>query len=368
MDDNNNFYMHQSQTDLPKPKKGLTSKAKQGLIVLLVMVGVLLIGVIVSTINAGVSSMDVTTTLPKLTPFSFKPNSILNISLHSPKNKVALNHSHIAVLYIEGTIQAANESYNQDWLLDTINDLGQNPQNKGLILYIDSPGGTIYHSDELYLALRDYTEYYFKPLWAYMGPLAASGGYYIACAADTIYANRNTLTGSIGVIGSSSFNIKGLLDKYGIQVTTITSGKNKAMGSMTQPLTQEQISILQSLSDEAYEQFVGIVAARRNLPLKTVKVLADGRIYSAKQAQDNKLIDYIDSLDNAIATIKDAFEVDIDVEYLHYEPTKTFKDYLWKGLSGLSARQQPLNLQGIKAELGIPSNLTFPAYYYQSVF
>ena len=105
------------------------------------------------------------------------------------KSKSSNSSGYIAELYIEGTIQTENEQYNQQWLLDTIDELKNDSNNLGTILFINSPGGTVYESDEIYLALMDYkTE---KPLWAYLGQTAASGGYYIACSAEKIIANRN---------------------------------------------------------------------------------------------------------------------------------------------------------------------------------
>ena len=122
-------------------------------------------------------------------------------------------------------------------------------------------------------------------------------------AADEIYANRNCWTGSIGVIISLT-NMKDLYDKLGIKEIDITSGKNKAMGSSGGELTEEQREILQAMVDEAYQQFVEIVAEGRGMDVKKVKKLADGRIYTAKQALNHKLIDGTSTYEDYLEKIK----------------------------------------------------------------
>lgn len=205
---------------------------------------------------------------------------------------------YVACVHIDGVIEEANEIYNQEWLLDTIQNLEDDPDNVGILLEIDSPGGTVYEADEVYLALRKYKSSG-KQLWAYFKSMAASGAYYIACAADTIYANRNTMTGSIGVIIGPSIDATVLLEKLGIKATSFVSGKNKGMLSYNNALTDEQREIMQSLVDECYEQFVAIVSQGRKMPISDVKPLADGRIYTANQAKENGLIDSIGSMQNA---------------------------------------------------------------------
>ena len=132
----------------------------------------------------------------------------------------------------------------------------------------------------------EYKEETGRPIWAYFGSQACSGGYYVAMAADKIYANRNGWTGSIGVI-ISLLNCEGLYEKLGIEEINVTSGANKSMGSAGEELTEEQREILQSLVDESYDQFVGIVSKGRKMKEDKVRELADGRLYSALQAKEN---------------------------------------------------------------------------------
>jgi protease-4 len=160
----------------------------------------------------------------------------------------------------------------------------------------------------------EYKEKTSRPVYAYFASEACSGGYYISMAADKIYANRNCWTGSIGVIVSLT-NYKELMDKLGVKEIDITSGRNKAMGSAAADLTDEQEKIIQSLVDEAYDQFTGIVSEGRNLPIDTVKKLADGRIYSAQQALDSKLIDDIMGEEDALKSFNKDFGLDEDAEY-----------------------------------------------------
>ncbi len=205
----------------------------------------------------------------------------------------------IAALYIEGTIQEENYNYDQKWLMSTIQSLTNNDNNVGLAVFINSPGGAVYQADEVYLALQNYRTTG-RPIYVYQGPMAASGGYYISCAAHKIYANRNTLTGCIGVIMGTSFDLTGLFDNLGIKSTTIHSGANKNMMNYNEPFTDEQKKIMQDMCDECYEQFVSIVAKGRGLQYHEAANLSDGRLFTAKQALEAGLIDAIDSWDNML--------------------------------------------------------------------
>lgn len=212
---------------------------------------------------------------------------------------------YISVIYITGVISEANKTYNQKWLLKKIKNAKNDKNNQGILLKIDSPGGTVYESDEAYLALEDYKLTTGRPVFAYFTSLAASGGYYIGSAADVIFANRNCLTGSIGVIAGQSIDATALMEKLGIKMTTITAGRNKNMGNYNSVLTEEQRAILQSVADEAYEQFTEIVSKARDMDISKVKELADGRIYTAKQAKENGLIDEVCSYEAAKEDIAD---------------------------------------------------------------
>ncbi len=271
-------------------------------------------------------------------------------------------NNYIAELYIEGTIQNANESYNQTWLLETINELQNDVSNIGTILFINSPGGAVYESDEVYLALKKYNET--KPLWAYLGSVAASGGYYIACSAEKIYANRNTLTGSIGVIAGQSFDLTEFFAKHGVKMNTFTAGKNKNMLNIDQPVTPEQREIMQSVADECYNQFTQIVSEGRNLSIETVKNLADGRIYTANQALNNKLIDEITSYEQAKMQMKEYFSdiPKVTFEEYKYLKEKNFYNYIFDMYSKVNGTKSETDL--IEKVIVEYSQMDYPAYIY----
>ncbi len=238
------------------------------------------------------------------------------------RNQVTLPaEEFIGVLNIVGeigetssSILNSSETYNHQLYMNYIDKMEKSDNNKGILLYVDSPGGAVYQSDELYLKLMEYKEVTNRPVWAYFASQACSGGYYIAMAADKIYANRNCWTGSIGVI-ISLVNCKKLYEKLGIKEIDITSGKNKAMGSSGLDLTEEQYDILQSLVDEAYDQFVEIVCDGRNLDEETVRKLADGRLYSALQAKEKNMIDEIGSLEDEKLAMEQETGSDADITF-----------------------------------------------------
>lgn len=286
-----------------------------------------------------------------------KSSGNITFSFHT-KNFQTKNY--IAKLCIEGVIQPENQTYNQQWLSETISTLKADKNNKGIAIFINSPGGTVYEADETYLALQDYKTTG-RPVYVYQAQLAASGGYYISCAAKKIYANRNTLTGSIGVITGSSYDLSGLYEKLGIKSETIHAGKNKNMFNMNEPVTPEQRAIMQSIADECYEQFTGIVAMNRNIPINDVKKLADGRIYTANQALKNGLIDAIGSWDNMIKDMNDnefdgkQYEI---VEY-KYNREKSLRDLVM----GKSRSESPV-AEAVETLLS-ESRIQYPAYLFR---
>jgi protease-4 len=170
---------------------------------------------------------------------------------------------------------------------------------KAVVLAIDSPGGGVFESDQVYQKILEMKKEYRKPLVVSMGSMAASGGYYIAAPADLIVANRNTLTGSIGVI-MSSYNYRQLADKIGIKEEVFKSGENKDLLNPMREATPEERQIMQSIVDESYGYFIDVVAQGRHLDRQKVIDLADGRVYTARQAQQLGLVDKIGSLDDAV--------------------------------------------------------------------
>jgi protease-4 len=169
---------------------------------------------------------------------------------------------------------------------------------KAIVLRLDSPGGAVVPSHEIYEEVRR-TRKYGKPVVASMGSVAASGAYYIACAADMIVANPGTITGSIGVV-SEFASFQQLMEKIGIESTTITSGEFKDTGNPTRRMRPEEREYLQRTIDDVYGQFVDIVVRGRAMSADSVRELADGRIYTGQQAYGNGLVDTLGTLYSAI--------------------------------------------------------------------
>lgn len=257
---------------------------------------------------------------------------------------------YIGIIHLEGTIEVENKSYNQKWILNTIENLKNDKKNAALIVLINSPGGAVYQTDEVYLSLLDYKATGRK-IYIYQGPMAASGGYYISCAGDKIWANRNTLTGSIGVICSQSFDLTEFFKKMGIKSETFYTGKNKNMLNYNEPVTEEQRNIMKNITAECYEQFCTIVSQQRNLSKKDVYKLADGRIYTAAQALSNGLIDNIGPIDNMIYQLK--MELNIPnaktINFV-YQRKDSFYDLF-------VTKSKEYKQSALAAKLGLPENV-----------
>lgn len=272
------------------------------------------------------------------------------------QDELDYNYPYIAVLGVNGTIEGDSgselysQTYHHSWMLKKISQLKADSNNRGLIMTVNTPGGGVYESDELYLAIKDYQESTGRPVYSYMKSQATSGGYYISAPCDKIYANRNCWTGSIGVTIGTLYDITGLLEKYGVKTVTIDSGANKSMGSSTNELTEEQQDILQSLVDEAYEQFVGIVAEGRKMDVKDVKKLADGRIYTARQAKKNGLIDEVGTYDEAVEDMKKRFELESClVNTIEYKNTEPLLQRLLMEAAEIGKSKTDTELDGLKS-------------------
>ncbi len=259
---------------------------------------------------------------------------------------------YIAVVEVEGTIASEPttsmwgeaEGYNHPRTMDYIDQLMKDEFNKGILLYMNTPGGEVTASDDMYLKLMEYKKETGRKIYCYFADQSCSGGYYISMAADEIYANRNCWTGSIGVI-ISTVNMQGLYEKLGIKEVNITSGRNKAMGSAGEEMTTEQNAILQSLVDEAYDQFVSIIVEGRGLSESKVRELADGRIYSAKQALENDLIDGICTKDEYF----DKVLAEAGENVILFE--REMEDYSFESLFGTIEELQPKSDAEVLSEM-----------------
>lgn len=169
----------------------------------------------------------------------------------------------------------------------------------GVILNIESPGGSAVASDRVFEEIESFKKESGKPVVALLGDTAASGGYFIAAAADSIVANRSSLTGSIGVI-ASTINLEGLYEKLGIKQRVFKQGKFKDILSSSREVTAEETKIIDSILEDAYDLFLERVAAGRGISLEKAAKIAEGRIYSGEQAREAGLVDELGNLDRAV--------------------------------------------------------------------
>lgn len=287
----------------------------------------------------------------------------VGLAIYSTAGMSIMAGDNIAVLDIAGTISENDGyTYDQQYLLNSVDEIMMDSRNQGLLLRIDSPGGAVYQIDELYLKLMEYKEMTGRPIYAAIESYAASGGYYEACAADEIYANRNAITGSIGVIMGEFVDMSGLMDKLGVDVQYITSGPNKSMGNYYQALTEEQKDIYQSICDEYYDRFVEIVAQSRGMDQEKVYQLADGRVYSAGQALEHGLIDGLESFDDTLQRMmNDLGYYTMDVQYYSYSAPDGLLDILSSG----NLFQQVSQLLGKNAEAETEQQRHVPMMYCQ---
>jgi len=216
----------------------------------------------------------------------------------------------VVVMDISGVITSDNKEgfYTSPGMLATVKEelerAGKDEHVKAIVIKINSPGGTVTASDIIYHELKTFKATRKIPVIASIMDVGASGGYYIAAAADTVLAHPSSVTGSIGVI-MLTVNAKGLLEKVGVETNAVTSGPRKDMGSPFRAMLPEERAIFQGVIDGFYHRFLQIVQeGRPNLNGETIKKLADGRIYSGEQAKSSGLVDEIGYLDDAVEVAK----------------------------------------------------------------
>ena len=258
----------------------------------------------------------------------------------------------VAVMQLSGAISSGSESYlstpgiTPDLVANLLEQAAADPAIKAVVVSVNSPGGSVVASDEIYHALLKFE----KPVVVWMGEMAASGGYYISCGSDHVFAHPDTLTGSIGVI-SQFFNIEGLMDKVGVDVVVITSGPAKDIGSPFREMTEEEQAIWEGVIDEVYDGFVEIVAQARGLPLEDVRELADGRVYTGQQALELGLVDEVGLLDDAIAKAAELGGIEGEPQVIELKTTPSFLDMLY----GFQTRSTLPALEEILSWAGAPS-------------
>jgi len=228
---------------------------------------------------------------------------------------------------------------------------------RGLILRINSPGGTVTASDIIHHELMLFKKKTGARITACLMDVGASGGYYVATAADEIIAHPTTITGSIGVV-ALKFNVEGLLSRIGIEEETIKSGEKKDIWSPFRPSTPEERKIIQAIIDNLHERFISVVTdGRKSLVRKDVEKLADGRIYTADQALEAGLIDRVGYLNDAVDRTKQSLGIEKSSVITYYRPG-TYKGSIYSALP--KAPQSIINLITINGDgLTTPPGIHF---------
>lgn len=251
----------------------------------------------------------------------------------------------IGVVSIEGVLGDADEPIRQ---LETF---GKDDAVKAVVLRINSPGGAVVPSQEIYEKVLSVKKS--KKVVVSMGSVAASGGYYIACAADRIVANPGTITGSIGVIVQFS-QIEELLNKLGLKATVIKAGKYKDVGSPVREMTPAEKSLIQSVVDDIHDQFIEAIVLNRDITRKEIEHIADGRIFTGRQALDAGLVDALGNMERAIEEASDLAEIEGKPEVVYHEKKRksllryilsetisSFSEELSEGGSGIDYLYRP---------------------------
>ena len=234
----------------------------------------------------------------------------------------------IALIRIEGAIVDSRE------IVQQIKRYADNASIQAIVVRIDSSGGAVVPSQEIYAALKRVRDDGKKTVVASMGNIAASGGYYIASASNAILANPGTITGSIGVIMEMT-NVEELLEKVGIESVVIKSGDHKDLVSPLRPLNEESRTILQRVMDDVHDQFIHAVAEGRGMDVNYVHTLADGRIFTGRQALSADLVDRLGTLEDAIQLAADLAGITEEPTVVEVEPRFSFQDFVRRQLRGV---------------------------------
>jgi protease-4 len=225
----------------------------------------------------------------------------------------------VALVKIEGVLLSSEQT------VDEIDDYADDSSVKAIIVRVDSPGGGVVPSQEIYNALVSARKKG-KKIVVSMGSLAASGGYYVAAAADRIVANPGTLTGSIGVKMEFA-NLEKLLDKIGVKGMVIKAGEYKDIGSPYREMTEPEKKLLQNVIDDVHDQFIEAVAKGRNIPEADVRAIADGRVFTGRQALQLKLVDELGDLEDSIRIAGELAGIKGKPKVVRREKRSSFLEY-----------------------------------------
>ena len=259
-------------------------------------------------------------------------------------------------------IDVIEQGYDFDNIISSLETIRSDDKVKGVLLYIDSPGGGVYEAAQISDKIKQIKEETGIPFYASMGSLCASGGYYIAANCDRIFAAKETMTGSIGVI-NSGLNFSGFFQKYGISEDVIKSGKYKDIGSSSREMTDDERKIMQELIDSSYDEFLNIVANGRKLDKEYVRSLADGRIYDGRQALKNKLIDEIGYYEDTLDALKTELNIKNPtvVDYQYNDRFYGLQRFFGSTMENIGKSSLQKEIDAVRSVINTPSR---PMYMY----
>ncbi|MCP5098093.1 MAG: signal peptide peptidase SppA [Chloroflexi bacterium] len=259
----------------------------------------------------------------------------------------------VAIVRVEGTMLSSDDpdlpGAFSGRIITDLRTAAADPTVKAIILRIDSPGGTVTSAAQIREVILEIE----KPIVVSMSSVAASGGYYISAPADYIIARPDSVTGSLGVV-LTIYNAADLIEEIGVDIISITSGPNKAIGSPWEELTDEHRAIFEASIDESYNEFVHVIADGRNMSEDDVRQLADGRIYSGRQALDNGLVDELGNFQDAVDKAASLGGIVGTPRLVEYERLPTFEQLL-TGFSSTLTRSEADELRAIVSEMSTPS-------------
>ncbi|HEX9127358.1 MAG TPA: signal peptide peptidase SppA [Methylomirabilota bacterium] len=253
----------------------------------------------------------------------------------------------VAVVEIEGIIVDGSAAVRE------LREHAENPSIKAVVLRVNSPGGVVAPTQEIFGAIQRARKAG-KPVVASLGAVAASGGYYVAVAADRIYANPGTLTGSIGVVMQLA-NLEGLLKKVGVEYVVVKAGAYKDVGNFARTMSPEERRMLQALLDDVYSQFVEAVSEGRGLEKKDVLAFAEGRIYSGQQALALKMVDELGGFEEAVEAAGKLANISGRPKLVYPRKKFSFRDLM----------ESRLGLAGVGPLLPALSGIRTPLYLMQ---
>jgi protease-4 len=236
----------------------------------------------------------------------------------------SVSGDHIAVVYAVGEIDGAasilgpaEEGINSEKLSETIHKLMEDDNVKGMVLRVNSPGGSAFGSEQIWKAVQDFKAAG-KPVAVSMGDYAASGGYYISCNADRIFAERTTITGSIGIFGMIPSFKELVENKLGVHMASVKTNENGDMGAVGKDLTPAQLAALQNMVNQGYELFTKRCADGRHVTQDSIKTIAEGRVWDAITAKQIGLVDEFGGIREAVAWIANKAKLGKDYKTQNY--------------------------------------------------